>query len=718
MSNIIKEAKKKVLQLIEQEIKASRFSSSKQETALKETEELLKQGDIVSTYPSTQDVMDSRKINEESEKIRLDLMTVISATDLTSALLNGVSGNQASFIKNVSTDLDTLADKIDSIEESIKARLNPTYYIDAFRNSSNFEKDSSLYTERFGESVGDLMKISYDREEQSIRLPETVSIDALNGNNVVNAKISIEKQTGGSFMKIRTSGAELNNVLDSSEETFWSETILSNEKIKEVSLSDGYETFDGAMCELRIELESVRRINQITLNPYGEFPVSLISILYTETDNPNEEKKEFLAGHPIPRIDGENEVPETLFLEKKTSFRFKDTIVKNIYVLFVQTHYVRESLVLSKDALLKTQVWETARATSEKKVYEKQMLFQPILEEKVNPLPKAVEKKINDLTIKDKSDIYSEVLFEDDRNVAIEKYAYSYGFYEIGAEYKDYSNTGVYISSPISGEGSIKEIQIEAAEYHPESEDSAQPIKSDIEYYVSPSAKPDPQSWTPIFPANKSTVECELLQIANTTCPLRFPADNVLGIYLHSRKLEEGTDYTLVRINGVIREIHIPNYNFNGIYTAKYIPSDSSKKIVYGSEHPVEQSRFVFSGDGSGSYILPHYPSLRHLTDMRITDTSTGLRIQQEKKEIFCVTNEENPEESYRNFTKNSNILQYYIHGNILQFNKSVGPEMAVELDYKHEVSSARLKIIIRRNSYERWSTPVVNKIGYRFVVE
>ena len=718
MSNVIKEAKEKAFRTIEKEIKKSKISSDKKDNKAEEIKSLLFSKEMVSSYPKEQDVMESSTVNKESERLRLDLMTAMNATDLVSKFLSGVSGNHGSFIKSIHTDIDILSDEIDSLEQSFRAKLNPIFYIDAFRSSSSFERNPLFYTERFGETVGELMKISYNKAEQTISLPETVTLDALNGNDVVNAKVSIEKQTGGSFMKIKTTGADLKNVLDSSDESFWSETILSNEKIKEVSLSDGYQTFNGAMCELKIELESVRRINQITLNPYGQFPVSLISILYTETDNPNEEKKEFTAGYLIPKFSNEAESNTPMFLEKRTSFRFKDTTVKNIFVLFVQTHYTKESLVLSKDALLKTEIWDKARATSEKKVYEKQMIFLPLLEEDSSSLPKAIGEKVNNLSIKDKSDIYSEALFEDDRSIAIEKYAYSYGFYEIRAEYKDYSNTGIYVSAPISGEGSIKEIQIESEEYHPKSEDEKQPIKSDVEYYIAHSEAPEEEDWLPIFPVNKSLVECELLQIANDSCPLRFPAETIMGIYLNSRKLEEGLDYTLRVTNGKIKEVYIPNYNFNGIYTAKYIPSEESKKIFYGKDHPAEQGRYIFTGKNVTSNKLPHYVNSRYSTDLTVTDTNTGVQIRQDRKELHCVTNVNNPSESYQNFTKNSNMLQYYIDRDTIYFNKSIGPEMTLTLDYKHEVSSARLKIIIRRNSYERWSTPVVSRVGYRFVTE
>lgn len=718
MSNVIKEAKEKAFRTIEKEIKKSKISSDKKDSKAEEIKSLLFSKEMVSSYPEEQDVMESSTVNKESEMLRLDLMTAMNATDLVSKFLSGVSGNHGGFIKNIHTDIDILSDEIDSLEQSLRSKLNPIVYIDAFRSSSSFERSPLFYTERFGETVGELMKISYNKAEQTISLPETVTLDALNGNDVVNAKVSIEKQTGGSFMKIKTTGADLKNILDSSDESFWSETILSNEKIKEVSLSDGYQTFSGAMCELKIELESVRRINQITLNPYGQFPVSLISILYTETDNPNEEKKEFTAGYLIPKFSNEAESNEPMFLEKRTSFRFKDTTVKNIFILFVQTHYTKESLVLSKDALLKTEIWEKARTTSEKKVYERQMIFLPLLQEDGSDLPREIEKKINNLSIKDRSNIYSEALFEDERSVAIEKYAYNYGFYEIRAEYKDYSNTGIYVSAPISGEGSIKEIQIESEEYHPGSEDETQPVKSDVEYYIAHSEVPEKEDWTPIFPANKSLVECELLQIANDSCPLRFPAETIMGIYLNSRKLEEGLDYTLRMTNGKIKEVYIPNYNFNGIYTAKYIPSEESKKIFYGKDHLAEQGRYIFTGKNVTSNKLPHYVNSRYSTDLTITDTNTGVQIRQDRKELHCVTNVNNPSESYQNFTKNSNMLQYYIDRDTIYFNKSIGPEMTLTLDYKHEVSSARLKIIIRRNSYERWSTPVVSRVGYRFVTE
>lgn len=717
--NILEEAKQEVLRNLETKIRTSKTSKTEQDTLYSRTSDLLNQSEMITQNVAEEDVLASDSVNKISESLELDLLTSFRLTDIVSESIGGEMGLHESFINNVSTEIDRISDSLDSLEETLKAKLNPVHYIEGFRTNANFETEEHFYTDRYGESVSQEAKIKYNHDEQNICLPDTVSINTLTGNDVSNATVEISKQVGQNFMKIKNNHNDLDNILDLSGTSFWRETILSNDKLREVSISDDTDINVGAMCELRIKLESVRKINEIILSPYGEYPMSLISVTYTETDNPNELKKDFTSGHPIPEYSNEDTSEEyPLYMDGVVGFKFKDTVVKNIFILFTQTHYTKENMILNRSEALKSDIWNSATSVKEKRVYDSQLLFNPILKENVSALPKAIQNKINSINIESVNDVYTENLFDDDRNMSIEKYAYSYGFYNISANFKDYSNFGIYVSKPISSVGSIKQVKIQTEEYHPTTEQQDRPKTTDIEYYISYKEFPTYLDWTPILPVNKNLIECELLQLQNDSCPLRFPASIVKAVYMHTKKLELNIDYTLKKIGAITYGIYIPNYNFNAIYTAEYIPTEESKVIEYDNLSAPLQNTDRISGRTSNVYILSHYPDTAYPTEITITDANTGLQIKEANKQISCVTNKDFPAESYKSFTKNAAILQYYIHKNMIYFNQSVGPEMVMEIDYYHYVSSVRLKAIIRRNSYDRWTTPVVNKINYNFVAE
>ena len=714
--NLLDQAAKTVLDRLTRSLNGSGKSPAEIKTIQSEATKILQQApEVIGELPPA-DVLSSAEVNQTSNELDLGLQLAFAATDLVDSAIQGEQGIHQGFLSNASDQADQIEDRLTALEQSLQAKLNPTSYIESFRTNANFETEARFYTDRYGEDVNEYGKIRYNAKEQSIALPETLNLNALAGNGLSNATASIPKQVGGSFLKIRNDHNDLQNILDLSEKTFWRETILADDRIQKVSFGEEDEDFGGALCEIQITLESVRKINELLLSPYGEYPMSLISLTYTETDDANEPKKEFVPGMPIPPYSSKAETEYPLYMDRPISFKFKDTVVKNLFVRFTQFHYTRESLLLAKTDILKSDIWNRATEVNEKRVYDNQLLFSPLANDTPSAIPKPVMKKIEQLRLNSPNDIHTELILEETGDLLVEKYAYTYGFYNIGASFKDYSHFGIYVSRPISSYGAIREVRINTEEFHPQVEHESQTHGTDIEYYLTHKEFPEADDWLPILPTNKKIIESELLQLQNDHCPLRFSAKEVQAVYLFSRKLTPGTDYVLKTVGGVITGIHIPNYNFNGIYTVTYIPTEESKVVRYSTYSAPLQNTERIAGRYSNAYPLTHYPDHNHPTEINVTDITTGLQLQEKKQGIVCVTNKEFPAESYKNFSKNAPALQYYIHQNVLYFNRSVGPEMVIEANYYHYVSSVRLKAIIRRNTYDRWMTPVVKKINYNFV--
>ena len=98
---------------------------------------------------------------------------------------------------------------------------------------------------------------------------------------------------------------------------------------------------------------------------------------------------------------------------------------------------------------------------------------------------------------------------------------------------------------------------------------------------------------------------------------------------------------------------------------------------------------------------------------------ATGKTINQTNDEdslIQCVTDKQNPANSFKNFVANTNKIQYYTNGKYLYFNQPIAATTKIEINYPCFESTIRLKAILRRNTkLESWITPVLNKYKLMF---
>ena len=676
-------------------------------------------------------IISSKDINTMLLKFDLDINNLYSNYTELDGIVDKSKSINNFFYESSLNKIKELNDMIDTIEMSMSKIGSKRQYIDNLRNINSFEPKYSLYTERYGEPIMRSLKAKYNPKEESITLSNTRNDNSLNyGNKISTANISLTTQLGSGFVKVKNPNGDISNAIDTSNNTFWSETILSDEPIcvsfndtiktevkningvdKSVNvmrLNDGYYygVNNGALCEIEINFESINVVNEISIDPYSKYPIKVVAVRYKTSDDPNEELVE------IASINHIQEELQTGYISSTKTIRFNDIVAKNIYIMIVQEHYEKGTYVYNQNDLYKNEVWYMPNLNSE--LYDTSRIFQSNYDDR--SITDIVWYNIDKITSRNKNiDVSKIILEENDVIKQTTKYEYSYGLYNVSCNNVNYNKVGVYVSNKIKTDNAINKLSIYTEEVHQIS-NIGQTI-TDIEFYITASSNPTYEDWTPILPKNKDYIYKELLQLYDGDCILRFEADTVDFVYIDEIKMQS-TDYILNKNDdGLIYSITISNFDFNSIYSVSYKPNIKSKTISIGEN--LNTSYQSFNGNDKSFFVLDETPSISSdvvYCDIKIINKDTNKIYSQGLNNIVNVTDIENPAVSYKNIDITAPVYQYCIVGNKIIFNKEISDNCFIDITYLHYTSSIRLKAIFRRNTNDNfWLTPVLNKIKYEF---
>ena len=678
-------------------------------------------------------IIKSKEINEILLKLDLDMHYLYSIySELDSSIDKAKSINNFFYESSISR-VKELNDSLDSLDKTMYMKNNKRYYIDNFRSINSFESDLSFYCERYGEPVPLSFKSKYVDKEEVVIMPTTALDNSLNyGNKISTANINIVSQVGSGFVKIKNPNSNINNAIDTSANTFWSETILSDEPIsvsfkseknvevkningiiKEVEvmkLNDGYNygIDRGALCEIVINFESINVVNEISLEPYSKFPIKVLAIRYNTSDDPEEELIE------IASIKNLQEELITGYVTSKNTIRFNNILVKNIYIMMVQEHYEKDTYVYNPNDLYKNEVWYMQNNIFND--YSNSRIFKGNYEDRI--YTNDVWSKINKTLSKNKDlDISKIILSDNSSTKKTIKYEYNYGLSNVSCNNVCYNDTGIYVSKEININNPINQIAIVTDEVHQLS--SGGETITDIEYYITSNVNASYDDWVPILPKNKDYITRELLQVYNNVCYLRFEADSIDFVYVDGITMNP-IDYIInTNDEGLIVSILITNFDFNSIYTVSYSPNLKGRLVQIGNILITTNENF--NGDNRSSFELSDVPcvdSLYKYCDIKIINKMNNAVYSQDLKTVINITDIENPNISYKNLNKSSQVYQYCTVGNKIIFNKEIDDNCFIEITYKHYSSSVRLKAIMRRNSNDNfWLSPILKSIEYEFDV-
>lgn len=709
---------------------------------------------LATTLRTQSDLTDANAYNKTAYELYLDILTTFDYINELYDSLNKHQKLNQGIINTLQSSIGALNDKLSEIEAIIGIKGHLECYIDNFRTSNNQESNSDYYNERYGEIVPKEVFAKYNPEQENITLNYTRQQNVLMYKSGVQlGEIFLTKQYGSGFVKARNAETKLQNAIDTSKSSYWCETILCDAEMKIQGM--GYEDFEyltkynrsfyeypkGALCEICIQFEAMTKVNELILNPFGNFPIDVIAIRYSITDNEDDDCYDVLCpdNQLYPWLG-----PTTL--KKEYALHFPEIKCKRLYILINQLHCIKDTYLISSDQMFKNELWfNITNPEALELINNNTLVYKPLYLDRAadNPIWSYINNK---MTTNKQLDINDLLINNKNKMLPVTKYQYTYGFYNIIPNYCEFQQTGVYVTKEIQTSGSIKSLSITTEEEHFNSENNGR-IISDIEYYITTKENPEYNDWHPICPKNKDYIYCERLQLDYAYCYLRHKAvcgvidtfdkdGNVRQVMerpivrMDDTILTEDIDYILrPDESGNIIAIEISNLDQFALYTVSYTPTEDSKELnLISEDNPIPNNSYeVIDGTGASCYELNNYPYYSHNNPtttnsfVKIINLDTGVvniqPVNSNDGPIQCVTNKLNPSDSYKNFVSGTQQhTQYYTNGKYVYFNRPIKKNEKIEINYPSFDSKLRLKVILRKNSKrDFWITPVLHNYKLEF---
>lgn len=622
-----------------------------------------------------------------------------------SKILSSLKEKQNEFIK-ILNNIEKQNKLIDTYDSYIRVNTDPVLITEDFSSLNNAEKDLTLYKERYGTQASKLTTKSMYVDNNVLMLPKTRCVNLAYNNKVKSATVKITNQFCKHSVDNETRLLDPNNILIPNGEVSWSQNLYVDEPIAIQEINPKYEISFGALCEIEINFEAVVMLNELIIYPNSKYPVDLLSIEYTKTDSINEKRKILYAQK---NIETDNEYN---FLRKNVSYRFKNTLIKKVYITINQLHYERVNMVENIEDIIADKI--KFNLSNPNTIEDKKFTFKPYFNDIVGTDKKANVFALNSNNSNLKQ-IESYILKHDNKPISRIKYNYNYGLETVILNNNEFDNTGIFVSNLIQIFNGSNKISIFTEEEH--NKNLNDEYVTDIEYYLTMSDKPRWHDWIPILPVNKSYIYNELLQDYDGQCTLRFNATSVNSVKMDGLELTEDVDYFVKHNdNGYIEAIEIPDMDYISLYTVSYQPVPDAKYIEINKLKDI-LSYEEFVAENKSTFVLKSKVYTNNIKNMqvKIVNRVTGQILATENNGVYNVTSIDKPLESYKNFTTTSDF-QYYINGRNLYFNRSIESYCKVIVSYTHEVNSVRFKAILRRNTkQDKYLTPVVKKLQYRF---
>ena len=433
-----------------------------------------------------------------------------------------------------------------------------------------------------------IFKAWVDTSTNTVKLPVSDNNSLLNLDGFPVAQIDIQHYGGGIRGTIEDEKHRKEKAIDESRTTFWGEVILTDEPIRQTY--NGVVEF-GSICEITVTLLRKEMVNHISYDPFTNYPLEVLYLKYREHANDN------WVNIPIQSSESVNSM----------EFNFNEVYAKQIMVVVNQKNPSINHYKIPRSIVRNSELWQqivdreySVSTASSTPVQSTQDMIDSITgwqayvdagerykdklktigsetadEDVSNIIFTATTNEITNSTNIDATSLeYSTNSTKsnvDDELVAIRKYEYVYGAYNIGIKRLWYMESGEYISPRYRSKGAIIESSLDVTEVVPSG--------SNIEYQVSTRDG----SWRNILPSG-SMLWGERLDIdPNTqTGYLRFPTDTTpSGIYRNGQDMPAGTytysssDYSYVLASGF--------YSPSAVYTVAYLPKGISDVVPSGT---------------------------------------------------------------------------------------------------------------------------------------
>lgn len=467
-----------------------------------------------------------------------------------------------------------------------------------------------------------------DTEINAVKLPKGLDHSSLSLNGLAMAEIDLYHFGGGIKGTIEDESHNKERAIDGSMLTFWGETILTDEPIRQIY--NGSTEF-GAICEIVISLFRADLINNIRYSPFANYPLTVMKIYYSTTSD----------GSWVDLGVASQSSTSTM------EFNFSEVLAKKIKIVInqenpsVNTYRIPRRVInnammwqqiVDREMSISTETTEPIQATQDMidyitgwqayvdatESYKQRVLDagkpvdytnkQSISETQFDSATKEMTKSgtgdgVNSL----KLDLYGKKAEADEELVEVRKYEYTYGAYNIDIRKVWYMETGEYISPQYEPNGTVIEARLDISEIVPSG--------TTIEYQVATR----PNEWKNILPSG-GYISKERIDIDSytQTGKLRFPCSGSIGAIYRNDILIPLADYTY---NQPTSEVVVGSgwYMASAAFTASYMPDGvgdvvPSGVIVNFIEDTMQDSYEVRKGVMSRQYKveLDHFPYVEY----------------------------------------------------------------------------------------------------------
>lgn len=315
------------------------------------------------------DKISSEQFNTFHTQVYNDLLFLFSEADLVDSAIINYEYIHQSEIKNLKDELAKLRSRIDGLKLAAQDRGNVITKTEDFTLSSNIEPilnattgaRSQLYKDRDGSDL-EVANINNNgnNNQLTLRVVEPVLDKLRDSEGGSTAKIVLSDFRGAPSAQVTHTVV---NAIDGNITTYWGEVVLSDEVINmdlkdansfnipsdyDGDLSD-YMTVipaGGAISKVVIDLPTLTEVNEITIEPFGVYPLEVACVRY-ETNPGGYELPKYIM-KPSEAVESSN----TMVLQ------FAKVIAKRLVVYLRQKNYTRNDYVINDQKKNSSELWE------------------------------------------------------------------------------------------------------------------------------------------------------------------------------------------------------------------------------------------------------------------------------------------------------------------------------------------------------------------------
>lgn len=294
--------------------------------------------------------------NRFFSKASIDLVYLFKIIDSLYDAIESYTYLSSSYFSDIKSELDKLQSKIKEFQTRESYSQNTIIVTEDFKTTESFEdfndSTSYLFTDRDGIGLKPV-NIVHNNTDDMITLAVSNYKDLIhNENGKTTAKIEVLDYRGVPD----DSYALSRYAIDSSDTTYWDLTTNSKKPINIPmdTLEPG-----GAYNKFKLKLPSINRISEISITPFGSYPVEISSIQIEGED-------------VIKQIDEPvNSSTETM------TFNFNPITSDEIVIVIRQKNYVYDILNKNQKEAEAKRLWDIATNGEIESVYDKYKIDYP-----------------------------------------------------------------------------------------------------------------------------------------------------------------------------------------------------------------------------------------------------------------------------------------------------------------------------------------------------